>query len=369
MALTKVSRGLLSTSIVDNGNATAITIDSSENVVIGTGSAGEKLTIAGDVQIGESSGGEKLKFVGASSKYNFLVGKQVNVDNAFEITPSTAAGGNTFSTPAVVVNSSGNLLVGKTSTAFGTQGIALRPVDGASFTRSSGSVIDLNRLTNDGEIVGFYKDGSTVGSIGALAGRLFIGNDDTFLTFQGALDRIYPATSSGGSRDAAIDLGLAGARFKDLYLSGGVVFGSTGGSVTSKTLDDYEEGTWTPTLSFGGAAVGLAYTSQVGRYTKVGRQVTVQIGIYLSSKGTSAGGAVVNGLPFNVTTQAGGFTSYAGTFKGAGMASLSNATNVIANENTTTLLLEENNASGASALTNANFNNATYFMATVTYFT
>ena len=38
MALTKVSRGLLSTSIVDNGNATAITIDSSENVGIGTSS-------------------------------------------------------------------------------------------------------------------------------------------------------------------------------------------------------------------------------------------------------------------------------------------------------------------------------------------
>jgi hypothetical protein len=38
MALTKVSRGLLSTSIVDNGNATAITIDSSENVMVGTDS-------------------------------------------------------------------------------------------------------------------------------------------------------------------------------------------------------------------------------------------------------------------------------------------------------------------------------------------
>lgn len=38
MALTKVSRGLLTTSIVDNGNATAITIDASENVGIGTSS-------------------------------------------------------------------------------------------------------------------------------------------------------------------------------------------------------------------------------------------------------------------------------------------------------------------------------------------
>lgn len=45
MALTKVSRGLLSTGIVDNSNATAITIDSSENVGIGTGSPDAKLAI------------------------------------------------------------------------------------------------------------------------------------------------------------------------------------------------------------------------------------------------------------------------------------------------------------------------------------
>jgi hypothetical protein len=46
MALTKVSRGLLSTSIVDNGNATAITIDSSENVGIGTSSPTTSLDLA-----------------------------------------------------------------------------------------------------------------------------------------------------------------------------------------------------------------------------------------------------------------------------------------------------------------------------------
>ena len=40
MALTKVSRGLLSTSIVDNGNATAITIDASENVLVGKTAVG-----------------------------------------------------------------------------------------------------------------------------------------------------------------------------------------------------------------------------------------------------------------------------------------------------------------------------------------
>jgi hypothetical protein len=40
MAITKVSRDLLNTSIVDNGNATAITIDSSENVLVGKSATG-----------------------------------------------------------------------------------------------------------------------------------------------------------------------------------------------------------------------------------------------------------------------------------------------------------------------------------------
>ena len=45
MAITKVTRTLLSTGIVDNSNATAITIDSSENVGIGTSSPNELLTL------------------------------------------------------------------------------------------------------------------------------------------------------------------------------------------------------------------------------------------------------------------------------------------------------------------------------------
>jgi len=51
MALTKVSRGLLSTSIEDNGTSTAITIDSSENVGIGAASPSQKLEVAGSIAV------------------------------------------------------------------------------------------------------------------------------------------------------------------------------------------------------------------------------------------------------------------------------------------------------------------------------
>ena len=77
----------------------------------------------------------------------------------------------------------------------------------AAVTRSGDNVLYLNRTTNDGNILEFRKDNSVVGNIGAFASRLYIGNDDTFLTFEGAADKIYPAGSSGASRDNAIDLG------------------------------------------------------------------------------------------------------------------------------------------------------------------
>jgi len=69
-------------------------------------------------------------------------------------------------------------------------------------------------------------------------------------------------------------------------------------SSDANTLDDYEEGTFTPLLQFGGASVGITYTSQLGKYTKIGRVVFVNIYVTLSNKGSSSGIASIEGLPF-----------------------------------------------------------------------
>jgi hypothetical protein len=77
--------------------------------------------------------------------------------------------------------------------------------------------------------------------------------------------------------------------------------------MTSETLDDYEEGTWTPTVSFGGASVSVVYTANTnGRYVKVGGVVHVSGCLFLSSKGSSTGDAAIGGLPFGMLNSAEG---------------------------------------------------------------
>jgi hypothetical protein len=81
----------------------------------------------------------------------------------------------------------------------------------------------------------------------------------------------------------------------------GIDFSATSdaGGNSSELLDDYEEGTWTPSLKFGGNFNG-SYSTQTGYYTRVGRLVTFSFRITLTSKGSNTGNAQVFGLPFNV---------------------------------------------------------------------
>ena len=76
--------------------------------------------------------------------------------------------------------------------------------------------------------------------------------------------------------------------------------------MTSELLDDYEEGTFTPVVEGSTTAGTATYDLQSGKYTKVGRLVSISLFVSYNS-GTGTGNLVVTGLPF---TNAGGVESY-----------------------------------------------------------
>jgi len=155
----------------------------------------------------------------------------------------------------------------------------------------------------------------------------------------------------------------AGGRFIAPY---GVTLGTSVGTyVAGNTLDDYEEGTFTPTLNFDGGTTGIAYSSQLGLYTKVGRKVTVTTNIALTNKGSSTGNAFISGMPFTSSSTEQGHTQpYMPNTTVDGRAS-----HFIQASTTDTRFVDQTDAGGASFMTNANFTNTSIIRSTITYFT
>ena len=139
----------------------------------------------------------------------------------------------TDSTERIRIDSSGNLLVGKTSanSTAGT-GFEVRPEGTVIASRDSNDAAIFNRDGTDGDIAVFRKDGTTVGSIGSRNGAsLTVSSSgsvniyDTSASAGGiavSSNIVYPINNTGGTDDDLMSLGSASVRFKDLYLSGGV---------------------------------------------------------------------------------------------------------------------------------------------------
>jgi hypothetical protein len=146
--------------------------------------------------------------------------------------------------------------------------------------------------------------------------------------------------------------------------TGGLTF--NGDTAAANALDDYEEGTWTMGLAFGGASVGVTYVDNTGAYTKIGRQVTVTGYLALSSKGSSTGSAFLTGLPFTISNSNSAYSISSLRFTTVTFANQFQAQGVI---NTTTIEFSEITEAGVlTALTDADFANNSTLIVSFTYF-
>jgi hypothetical protein len=205
--------GTGSPSIDDNGNATALTIDSDETIIVNRSAA---------------------------------------ISNAFSIN-----------------------VVGKSS-----GGIIMQPAADTNF--------EAMRVVNHGLT-------AAIGSVRVVGGDdLAIAGGATGIRFDSDEAKIYPTDGNGDVSNGALNIGDPSFRFKDAYLSGGVYLGGTG---SANKLDDYEEGTWTPSVNAGFTISTIDHA----RYTKVGGMVHVQTIFGLSGTGNTTH-LEVGGLPFITPT-------------------------------------------------------------------
>ena len=356
--------------IDDQSNAVAITIDSNENVGIGTSTTSGWQT--SPLIVGTGSGNNGLTvYSGSSNSGSIYFGRGTSgSDNRKgQVAYNHSNESMTFHTGVderMRIDASGNLLAGKTSADFGaTAGLEFR--GGATdtlFLASDGNkALALNRNTSDGEIIRLSKSDSTVGTIGAKIGHMYIGTDDVGLRFSNTGDYIYPVTAVGGTgRDNAIGLGYNGSRFKDLYLSGGVYLGGTG---SANKLDDYEEGTHNLTVNQGAVAINSSYSEAF--YTKIGRSVTVS-GLMLASGSGDSNDLKLN-LPFTAVARTGNQTDFfVGTVMTYNLPTGSGGMKGIVRVNTNRLEFFKTTDNGTWSNLNGNeVNNGDHIYFTITY--
>jgi len=146
--------------------------------------------------------------------------------------------------------------------------------------------IRLSEIRTNKAIFSIFTDGATNGN-GTTIGYSWANGGQGPLKFNNAAGEVARFTTNGN---------LA-------FVSGkGIDFSATAGTGTSELFDDYEEGTWTPALLFGGASTGITYSHQTGVYTKIGNIVNFSLRIRISSAGSATGAATISGLPFAPTS-------------------------------------------------------------------
>jgi hypothetical protein len=202
-------------------DATAVTINSSENVGIGTATVSEVL------HLHRASGTVAEKFTddtsGTGTGDGFEIGKDSNQGGFIWNYENAATYFGTNNTERMRIDNSGNLLVGKTSTAIGTAGHTLQSDGFYSATRSASHCAGFNRLSDDGNVVEIRKDGTLVGSIGARYNTTYYagasGQSGVLFNSNGTI----PTNSSGSVADNTYDLGQTSARWDDIHATNSTI--------------------------------------------------------------------------------------------------------------------------------------------------
>ena len=150
---------------------------------------------------------------------------------------------------------------------------------------------------------------------GTLTGNLSLGTND--LTAQDINSTTLTTTGA-----VTVGNGLTVSAGNVVMSSGaGIDFSATAdgsGTMSNELFDDYEEGTWAPTVTSG--VTSPTYTSTAGNYTKIGNTVFFTFRMQVSGGTNNGDQVIISGLPFASSStkwEGGGTFSYSGNLTGS----------------------------------------------------
>jgi hypothetical protein len=244
------------------------------------------------------------------------------------------------------IDTSGNLGLGVTPSAWGS-GLEAFEVGNAGSALTSFGVADVRLYAN-----AYYSAANRYAGTGlATLYQQAAGEHKWYTAPSGTAGNAITFTQAmtlDASGNLLVGKTSATANGGDIQVSRGITFPATQSAQSdANTLDDYEEGTFTPAIAGTTTAGTGTYSSRLGRYTKIGDTVFVQIWFNMQAH-TGTGNMIVTGLPFTTLNLGGPAPS-------ANFARIGNLTlpenSIIAGfgaENTTTITLQSRSTAGGN---------------------
>jgi hypothetical protein len=185
---------------------------------------------------GTTSPSDVLELTAGSTNFGLLVNNATGNPSRLTLTNSEGSGYidqnnnlmrfNQSGAVDLAIDSSGNVLVGKSSENSNTAGIELHSNDLIKVTRSGGATAYLNRQTNDGDLITFAKDGTTIGAFGVESSdQVYFSRDTGSQGIKLKNGAAMPCNADGTDSDDDQDLGSSSVRWKDGYFSRDLIVG------------------------------------------------------------------------------------------------------------------------------------------------
>ena len=167
------------------------------------------------------TGADGVDVIGASARAE-SVGSFSASSGASKYIIATTPSGSTSPVDALTVDSSGNVLVGTTTTdRTADAGTHIASYGFIEASRTSNVAARFTRLVDTGSLVLFRQDATQVGNIGTSGSNIYIAGSSKGLRFDSG--GFVPVTSSGASSDNTYNVGHASVRFDDIYATNATI--------------------------------------------------------------------------------------------------------------------------------------------------